>query len=275
MAWTPSNCGASGSYYMYLWDNAYWTRYSSNVGVTVLAPTVSISTVAPSTFYGGDSIATSWSARGPSSGPYTIAIVGATSYSTNVWLWSSCAITTSGSSGTSYAVSPSLVSSGSYYIVVKDSSGVTSVGSAVTVLAPSVTISTVSPSSFYGGDSIATSWTTRGPLSGPYTIAIVGATSYSTNVWLWSSCAITTSGSSGTSYAVSPSLVSSGSYYIVVKDSSGVTSVGSAVTVLAPSVTISTVSPSSFYGGETISLVYSTNGLLTAPLTLWIGGSLT
>ena len=272
MAWTPSNCGASGSYYMYLWDNAYWTSYSSNVDVTVLAPTLSISTVAPSTFYGGDSIVVSWSTGGPSSGPYTIAIVGWTAYNTNAWTWSGCAITTSGSSGGSYAVSTSLVSSGSYYIVVKSNSDVMSTGSVVTVLAPSLTISSVSPTSFYGGDSIVVSWSTRGLSSSPYSIAIVGSTAYTANSWTWSGSAITTSGSSGGSYAISTSLVSSGRYYIVVKDSSGVTSIGSAVTVFSPRhITISSVSPSSFYGGDSIVVSWSTSGT-SSPYTIAIVG---
>jgi hypothetical protein len=161
-------------------------------------------------------------------------------------------------------------------VAVKASDGTWGGSSTVTVLAPALSVTSVSPSSFYAGNSVTVSWSTSGPVSGPYTIAIVGSSFYSASSWTWSGCTVTTvaSGSSAT-VTIPAALVSSGSYVVAVKASDGTWGGSSTVTVLAPSLSLTYVAPTVVYPGESIAFNFTIRGYaaLTLPLTVGLCGS--
>ena len=216
---TPTGCESLGSFYFSLSDNAWFWTSSNSVYVTVLAPSITVS-ASPSTFYAGDSVNVTWLTKGLVNGPFKVSIVGFLSYNTNLWTWPGTSITTSGTSDSNLVIPASLVSSGSYYIVVGYNGDY--YGSyAVTVLAPSITVS-ASPSTFSAGDSVNVTWLTHGLVSGPFKVSIVSASLFNFGIWSWSGTSITQSGISGLNYSISASLVSYGSYELVVGSSSSV-----------------------------------------------------
>ena len=238
--------------------------------------TVSIS---PSSLFAGDYLRLTWSAPSATT-PLTLKLYGASCAAQ--WLCSGfqTLVTSERRSDSANVRLDTSLAPGSYFVGGYDDGYWTttyvSPAPYLTVRAPAISVASVSPSSFYAGDRVTVSWATSGPLSGPFTIAIVGYTFFQVGAWTWPGCTIATV-ASGSSAAVTipAALVSYGSYVIVVKASDDTTYGSSIVTVRAPSLSLTDVVATTVYPGESIAFNFTIRGYaaLVPPLTVGLCGS--
>lgn len=263
---------SSGNYFIVLrTSNGVW---STGKAITVVLGGAFLSTpsVEPSTLlHAGSTITVSFQLSTPAS--VTAYMVSELAYNTGV-SWTSYPLLsqTSFDSQLSGTISDSSVSSGNYYVVLRTSTGVWSTGVPVRVIAIQFTSTpSASPSTVSAGVLVTATFSLN--IQTPVTAFVVGATSYAIGPGSgWTSYPLLNPSSSDSqiSGTISAASVSSGSYYIVLRTSTGVWSSGAPI--LVGPVTIQ-VSPTAFSPYDSITVSWPAGGV-TYPTKIFIVGEL-
>lgn len=242
---------------------------------------VGVPQVSPTTVSAGTLVSVTYSLSGGVY-PVTAYVVGATPYTSGSVLggWTKYPLLSSSYTDTEVTgvIPAAAVSTGSYKIVLRTSSGVWSTGADITVVlgASFTSKPSATPSDAYAGVEVTVAYSLSTPAAA-VTGYVVGATAFAYGATLggWTTYPLLSSSftDSQVKGVISAASVSSGSYYIVLQTDAGVWSDGAPISVAAfefsgtPSVT-----PTSVTAGILVTATYTVN-IPTSVLAFVVGAT--